>query len=127
MACNKNNSENSTSTTTASKGTIAIKIPAVIKDLYSIKHLGKGYLEKSKDLFALDEALKLTNSVKKEITGEQEDVEENAIDLPLPLDIDDELLIDQGLTVRTGGASGGNNLLIYGALAAAGIYLLFKN
>jgi|SRR5690606_37180163 len=117
MTCKKNNIP------TASDSTITVRIPAVTNLLNSIKHLATGYLEKSKDLFALDEALKL-GDLKKEIIGEQEDVEESPIDL----DIDDELLIDQGLTVRAGGASGGNNnLLIYGALAAAGIYLLFKN
>lgn len=122
MTCTKSNS-----TLPSAATTTEANVPAIINNLHSIKNLAKGYLEKSKDLFALDEALKLANRMKKEITGEQEDPDDTAIDLPLPLDIDDELMTDQGLTVRTGGASGGNNLLIYGALAAAGIYILFKN
>lgn len=122
MTCKKNNIP------TASDSTITVRIPAVRNHLHSIKDLAKGYLEKSRDLFALEEAIRFGNRAKMLITGEEEKAEESAIDSTELIDIDDELLIDQGLTVRTGGASGGNNnLLIYAALAATGIYLLFKN
>lgn len=127
MTCKNNNSTNSgsgyatTATSTSSDGTV--RVPA----LHNIKHLAKGYLEKSRDLFALEEAIRLGNMAKMQVAGEEEMEESSVIDLPEPFDIDDELLLDQGLTIRTGGISGGNNMLIYAALAATGIYLLFKN
>lgn len=130
MTCKKNNNSTNSgsgSTTTATSSDGTVRIPAIISKLQNIKHLAKGYLEKSRDLFALEEAIRLGNMAKMQVAGEEEMEESSVIDLPEPFDIDDELLLDQGLTVRTGGISGGNNMLIYAALAATGIYLLFKN
>lgn len=119
MTCKKNNSPISTDANGA------VKLSAIVNELHNVKVLAKGYLEKSKNLFALDEALTLAQRLKNEIIGENQEEVASATDIDQDIHIDEVLL--EEAPIQTGGFSGDSNMLIYVALAAAGIYLLSKN
>lgn len=100
------------------KNTTTVESVRLLKKL-SAKHLASSYLSKSQKVGFLKDVIGIPKQAEKETETENTTA---ATDLSL-----DE--IEPGLPLRTAtaGISGNDNLLIYAALAAAGIYILFKN
>lgn len=135
MTCSKNSvtKTNATVTANGSEGNVmpAIQLPASIRDEYNITHLHKSFLF-AKDRFEqgfLDKAKETVMAAAKTMATTTDMPEETtALDVieEQEEDIIDAALLPEPSNVRTAGASGGNNLFIYGGLALA-TWLLFRN